>query len=272
MSSAEPQPPSHPLDVDAVPLDGFGLAEDLPPFDGHWHTHRKHQVFFAARGLVRLETAAARWWLPPRKAALIRAGVRHRVRAAEAIALRTVYLGEALLPATAECCVFEVEPLAREMLLYAGRWGPQAAAADPLAQPYFTLLAGLVARWSAHPAPTGGRTAQTPEVQRVLDAVDDRLATPPSLAQAARRAGLSPRTLQRRLNAELGLGWRQLVMQRRMLHALEALRRPGVQVSEVAYALGYESPGAFSRGFKAFVGESPRAYALGRGEAPADQR
>lgn len=254
-------PDSHPLDVDAVPLDGFGLAEDLPPFAGDWHTHAKHQVFFAARGLVRLETAAARWWLPPRKAALIPAGTRHRVHADEAIALRTVYLGPGLLPADAPCCVFEVQPLAREMFLHATQWTADTAGDDPLAQPYFRVLAGLVARWAEHRAATVAPTAQSDAVQRVLDLVDAQLADPPSLAQAAGVAGVSARTLQRRLRAELDLGWRQLLVARRMLFALQALRQPGARVSEVGYALGYEHPAAFSRAFKAFVGEAPRDYA-----------
>ncbi len=121
--------------------------------------------------------------------------MRHRVQAGEPIALRTIYLGPDLLAPAAPCCVFEVEPLAREVFTYESRWTPAVAAADPLAAPFFEVLAGLVGRWRQQEAPTVAHTAQTAGVQQVVDRVDAHRSTPPTLTEATVAVGLSPRTL-----------------------------------------------------------------------------
>src|SRR3954468_24583684 len=100
------------VDLDA-PVVAFGLSEDLEPFDSGWHAHNKHQLLYAATGTMHLEGAGSRRLLPPQRAAWIGAQVRHRVRTAHPVALRTVYLpppGAPMAP-TEPCSVFAVTPL-----------------------------------------------------------------------------------------------------------------------------------------------------------------
>ncbi len=78
----------------------------------------------------------------------------------------------------------------------------------------------------------------------------------PSLAQVAGRLGTGARTLQRRLR-ERGLGFRALVDDVRSEWAVRKLAGRDVSVTEVAFALGYASPGAFSHAFRRWTGRSP---------------
>ena len=78
----------------------------------------------------------------------------------------------------------------------------------------------------------------------------------PSLADAARRCGLGPRTLQRRLR-ERGVTFRSLIDDVRREAALEQLAHPEVSVAEVAFALGFSDPSAFHHAFRRWTGRSP---------------
>ena len=79
----------------------------------------------------------------------------------------------------------------------------------------------------------------------------------PSLGQTARALGYSPRTLQRRLQ-DAGVTYGELVDQVRAEAACRLLENPGLQLYEVASALGFADPSSFSRFFRRTRGVAPR--------------
>lgn len=81
----------------------------------------------------------------------------------------------------------------------------------------------------------------------------------PTVDYTAHRLGIPVRTLQRRLK-ESGLSYSELVEQTRRELACRLLEKPGVQVADVAKALGYTDPSSFSRAFRRWTNMSPRAY------------
>ncbi len=82
---------------------------------------------------------------------------------------------------------------------------------------------------------------------------------PPDRAEVARMLALSPRTLARRLAAE-GTSYGALQREVRFARARELLRDRSRSLAEIAAALGFSDPGAFSRAFKAWTGEPPSAW------------
>ncbi len=246
------------VEVDRVQNAAFGLADELPSGSGDWHQHRFHQLLYASRGSLRLEAEGQEWLLPPQRAAWIGAGILHRVAVRQPVSLRTVYLSATL--ATADFCrVFSVTPLAREMILYSMRWGPDGVFGAQ-AERYFAALASLAEEWALAALPYGLPLAQSPELQRALFYTQAHLADPLQVEDVAKNAGLSVRTLARRCRAELNLSWSGYLANARMLRAMERLAAPGARVTEVALEVGFESLAAFSRSFLAFTGESPKNY------------
>lgn len=249
------------LDIDAVPASAFGLADELAPLVTDWHSHRKHQLLYAASGTLMLETESGRWWLPPQRAAWIRAGTSHRVSARRHVSLRTVYLAAKLTPGPVDPVrVFDVTPVAREMILHAMRWGADRRAKDALAELYFAALAGLCAEWSEQALPLHLPLAKTEELRRAMDYALDRLGAPLSLEKAAKHVGTSVRTLARRFEEETQMGWRRFLSVARVLKAMELLSMRGARVSQTAFAVGFESLGAFTRSFEAIAGERPKDF------------
>ena len=76
----------------------------------------------------------------------------------------------------------------------------------------------------------------------------------------AAKMATSPRTLQRNLKAE-GVTFEQVLDELRCKLALTYLDGKKVSVNETAYLVGFSEPAAFSRAFKRWTGQSPRARA-----------
>jgi AraC-like DNA-binding protein len=81
----------------------------------------------------------------------------------------------------------------------------------------------------------------------------------PSIELAAEIAGLSPRTLRRRL-ADEGTSWRRIVDDARLEACDRLLRDPGRSLGEIAAELGYSDQANMSRAFRRWTGECPSAY------------
>jgi AraC-like DNA-binding protein len=252
----------HPLiSVDNSPAAAFGLVDDLDPFDSDWHAHGKHQLLYCAAGTLRLSVKGSWWLLPPQRAAWIQAGVNHQVKANASIALRTVYLSQPLTVAVEDPCrVFAVTPLAREMLLYAMRWGPERDPEDAVANVFFQALSALCREWVKDTQPYRLPTGESPELQRVVKYVLEHLAAPLTLETAACIGRMSSRSLARRFSSEAQTTWRQFLHDARMIRAMELLSVKGAQVTTTSISVGFESLGAFTAAFKAWTGETPSEY------------
>jgi AraC-like DNA-binding protein len=77
-----------------------------------------------------------------------------------------------------------------------------------------------------------------------------------SVQDTGRRLGLSPRTLQRRLNAQ-GSSFKKLLAEVRNNIAQQYLRNTTVPLTRIAVLLGYSELAAFSRSFRREFGLSP---------------
>lgn len=80
-----------------------------------------------------------------------------------------------------------------------------------------------------------------------------------TIEQVAHRLAASPRTLQRRLREE-GTTFDEVSRTVREGLAREYLGDRGLSIGEVAYLLGFSEPSAFTRAFRRWTGQSPRAY------------
>jgi len=81
----------------------------------------------------------------------------------------------------------------------------------------------------------------------------------PSVEKIARELSMSPRTLQRRL-MEHGVSYQTLLDQVRHTTALSLLRAKTVDVSEIAFLLGFEEINSFCRAFRIWEGTTPHRW------------
>jgi len=221
------------------------------------HDHPWGQLAFCNSGVMRVTSDAAAWLAPPTRAIWLPAGAAHEIVMKGEVATRFLYLAPELaapLPATAG--VVEVVPLLRELILHILKLRmlhPDEPEQDRLARLLVDLLVRARPIDLALPLPSDRRALA------FADQVQDALADAASLADLARRAGASLRTLQRLFPAETGLtleAWRQKA---RLITAAAALSG-GAPVAITAADCGYESPSAFITAFKRQFGVTPGRY------------
>lgn len=90
----------------------------------------------------------------------------------------------------------------------------------------------------------------------LVSAVLKQDGTPVTLAGFAAEAGLSERTLQRRLR-ERGTRFRDLLEEARRRIASDLLTATDTPVAEIAWRLGYSEPTSFNHAFRRWTGVSP---------------
>jgi AraC-like DNA-binding protein len=248
----------HPGDLDDPDRPVVAIASDHPgPHRFPFHHHFRAQLVYAVAGVMTVSTGEGTWVVPPQQAVWVPPGVRHDVKSATPLAMRTLYIHPAAtegLPGS--CCVVTVPPLLKELILTAvalpAHYSPDSAEARLMAVIPDQLR-------SLQPEPLHLPIPSDRRLRGITDALSDHPADGRSLADWARTAGASERTLARLFRRETGMtfgAWRQRL---RLLSAIGRLAE-GQSVTSVAFDLGYESPSAFVAMFRRELGDPPTRY------------
>lgn len=96
-------------------------------------------------------------------------------------------------------------------------------------------------------------------IQQVADSLALTAEGYPSMAQVARRLGITPRTLARHLDRH-GVSFRQVLDERRHREACTMLISGQQAVEDIASCLGYNDPANFTRAFRRWAGCTPTQY------------
>jgi AraC-like DNA-binding protein len=226
-------------------------------FNGHHiepHVHPWGQLIYASEGMMRVHAGDCLWLVPPQRALWAPPQARHEIWAQGTFAMRTLYLSErlcAFLPQ--ECEAIDVSPLLRELVLFIVRVG-MLDGDKPSDRRAIGFLVDQLASPEVLPL-----SLQMPRDKRA-SLVADRLRQNPSdaaeLAELARYAMVSVRTLQRVFRAETGLRFVEWRRRLRLLHAA-ALISNGASVTSAGLDAGYQSTSAFVAAFRTELGVTP---------------
>jgi AraC-like DNA-binding protein len=130
-----------------------------------------------------------------------------------------------------------------------GAFSPPAAAASP----FGAILSGIARSVvEAMERPSAFRRDVEARIEALLEAGEA------SIDRVAGDMGLSRQTLYRRLKEE-GATFEALLDKLRHRLALRYLREERMSVKAASYRLGFSDPASFSRAFKRWTGNSPRA-------------
>ncbi|TDO46055.1 AraC-like DNA-binding protein [Kribbella sp. VKM Ac-2571] len=104
-------------------------------------------------------------------------------------------------------------------------------------------------------------------LRRVKDRIDREYAQPLDVEALARGAHMSSGHLSREFKRAYGESPYGYLMTRRIERAMMLLRRGGMSVTDVCFAVGCQSLGTFSTRFTELVGMPPSAYKERAGDA-----
>ncbi len=234
----------------------FVLARDYADGDTvPLHTHSVGQLLHTLCGVVQARTPGRAWALPPHRALWIPPGVAHAFAMAGSASVRTLYIvPERAQFMPTEPMIIAVTPLIRELILRAVAC-LEAPPGDPVEPLVVDLLLAELA--AARREPLWLAWPRSRELRAFAARVREHPGDRSSLEDAARRVGLSAKTLSRRFVRETGLtpdAWRR---QARLLTAVTRLEL-GDPVTRVALDLGFRSSSSFCQAFRQAFGVTPR--------------
>lgn len=221
----------------------------------------RHYLLYSASGAMRLEADNQRWTLPPARAALIAANKPICIVLPQKMTTCSVLFSPAFsTPPVPALSVFDMTPLARELVLACRQWGPDSGPLSDYARGIFETLRNVTWRLAATPSPVAVPIAKTEILTRALEITEDRLAENITFEEIAATLATTPRSLSRRFAQELGMTWRQTLRHLRMVRAIEALADSDHSIATVGFSVGYSSLSAFNTAFRGFTGQTPSEY------------
>lgn len=99
-----------------------------------------------------------------------------------------------------------------------------------------------------------------PALRRALELIEREYASPLSVDQLARHAGIGPSRLNQLFREQCGRTPLQYLLALRLKHAAGHLRNPYWNIAEIARLCGFENANYFSRKFRAVHGVSPGEF------------
>jgi AraC-like DNA-binding protein/quercetin dioxygenase-like cupin family protein len=257
--SRQPKPLTQVLqEIDAASAPVTGRATDYPK---GWiiapHAHAKHQLIYAVRGVMAVQALAGRWVVPPTRAIWMVAGMTHEIRCIGEVHMRSLLVAPDAAPDLPGVTrAVGISPLLRELI----------RAAMDVQQPYAPatrdgrVMRLILDELRALPVlPLHLQMPVDPRLVQICDLLRQRLADSSTMADWGRRLAVDVKTIQRLFVKETGMTFGQWRQQARLLRALELLAT-GEKVIDVAFALGYGSPGAFATMFRKQFGETPSQF------------
>jgi CheY-like chemotaxis protein len=97
-------------------------------------------------------------------------------------------------------------------------------------------------------------------VYRAIDILHDEMADPPALTELAHRVGTNQARLGREFQAHLGMSTFEYLREQRLVRAQELLATTGLQIQQIADAVGFKRAGNFATAFRLRFGMTPREY------------
>ena len=237
------------------PWDGgaifVGTAGEIPA-----HAHQAIQICFLFEGRIRLRASAADAWADY-DLGLVPSQQPHSMHGGE------VHFGATIF----------VEPETREGRILTERYLKDGRIADIDRAPAGAVLAELRAaaleqRGRAAIVELARRTVQAltqsaepsaasdERILRAVKYVNEHLAEPLSLEQVAKVAFLSPSRFRHLFVEQTGIGLREYVLWRRLIHVWER-RMQGESLSEAAHAAGFADSAHLSRTSRSMMGLPP---------------
>ena len=239
----------------------------LPYFDASSEREPGGMLVAIHDGGVQLLGVSGRWTLPSGHMVFIPAERSYRLAANGPVHLTLVkFTGAETVWHHTGCWATAMSPLAVEMCQFAHRWGPDRDPTDRLASRFFDTMGQLFAVWFDNKRKMWTPFGNAPDLERAIAFARDHIETA-SIADTAVAAGMSERTLRRRFQDELGISWREFINEIRMTEAMRLLGRGESSVTETAYAVGFNSLGAFTVAFSNYTGSTPSAYARSNARA-----
>ena len=244
------------LGIETSSLESFAFFDQADNVRYDWHSHTHHQLLYAFSGTLRVEAENGIFLLPPQRAVWIPAGVLHCTTVYKVRSGSVFFAPSLVQTEIVRVRIISVAPIVREMVRYSLRWPATRDQDDQLANSWFQTMGLLCTEWIREEMSFHLPAARTDQIAMAIEYTLQNLESA-TVEAAANSAALSERHFRRRFVMETGISWRQFLHQARMLRAMELLVEADTSITDVAFAVGFNSLSAFAKSFAYFSGQTP---------------
>jgi len=221
------------------------------------HTHAKHQLIYAIKGLMIVESGNECWTVPPSRGVWMPCGQVHAIRCVGNVKMRSVFVrtdAAAGLPLQSKA--ISISPLLSELIKASVGFTAPFAEDSREARVMRLILDEICV------LPTLPLNLSQPSDNRLRVICTGLLERPDDNATVADwglQLGVDEKTIQRLFRRETGMTFGQWRQQARLMQALERIAL-GERIIDVAGALGDDSPSALASLFKRQFGTTPSQF------------
>jgi len=246
------------VEVDEWAWEVGSRATDYPP---DWyiapHSHAKHQLIYAIKGLMIVESQAERWTVPTSRGIWMPCGQVHAIRCVGDVKMRSVFVRpDAAADLPCQSKAISISPLLSELIKASVNFtGPFAE--DSRESRIMRLILDEISVLPTLPLKL--LQPSDPRLLAICTALQQRPDDPSTVADWGQHLGIDEKTIQRLFRKETGMTFGQWRQQARLMQALERIAL-GERIIDVAGTLGYDSPSAFASMFKRQFGTTPSQF------------
>jgi len=224
------------------------------------HSHPRGQFIFSSRGVTRVVTGEGIFLIPPSQAFWCPPNVTHEVVFSGAVDIANLFIDPAWgysLPLNPQ--IFNVSSLVSSLVKRAIEMGCDYKTNGKEYRLMLVLLDEISALEKSLLALPWSNRDKLNDILCLLVKDPCNIDT---IEQWAESIYVSPRTLARMFQKELGMTFTEWRMRIKLFHAIEQLH-DGKSVTYIALELGYSTPSAFIAAFRKIMGKSPLEYIAG---------
>jgi AraC-like DNA-binding protein len=227
------------------------------------HQHSKGQLSYVEGGIAYVHIENKTLVIPARHYFWIPPGLKHVLKVSHsATVLRSIFFyafDNHQHPFYSKVGIYPINELLLQMIKHSEQWEGQIRPEDRRYS-FLVSIKNILPEISLRIMPMALPTTENERMLPVLTFIEERLAEPHTLQSISDRFGFSNRSASRLFRSTLGISFLQYLKLLRMVKAFEMIMGTDKSMTEIAYAVGYQSLSAFSTTFHQFTNMSPSGF------------
>ncbi|WP_293936112.1 AraC family transcriptional regulator [Sphingobacterium sp. UBA5996] len=227
------------------------------------HQHDKAQLLMVYGGIAYLQTDEKDFYIPSNHYIWIPAHYPHNLM----FNTQDLYIINIYFPAQKsssfydELGIYPVSKLLAEMLLFSEQWQGDYCVGSWEFE-FLTTLKGVLSQENLKKFSIQLPTTDDQRLNAITDNIRNRLHEDLSLDTIAQQSGMSVRSLTRLFQTKLHITFVQYLKMLRIIRAMELIKDTDLNMTQIAYAIGYSNIAAFSNNFQQLTNMRPTEFRL----------
>lgn len=225
------------------------------------HQHDKAQLLLVYGGIAYLQTDATDFYIPSNHYIWIPKNYPHNLMFnTQDLSIINVYFpGEKADRFYDELGIYPVSKLLEEMLSFSEKWQGDYFKGSWEFE-FLLTLKGVLSRENLKKFSIQLPTTDDQRLNAIIDNFRNRLNEDLSLDTLAQQSGMSVRSLTRLFQTKLRITFVQYLKMLRIIRAMELIKDTDLNMTEVAYEIGYSNISAFSNNFHQLTNMRPTQF------------